>query len=243
MKNVIAGFEPHNEPYHPTWATWAGMCETLFPIVNAIAPDWMMFVDGVGGSDDGSDTYWWGGYLKGVASRPVNLGAEQHKLAYAAHDYGQGVSAQTWLSSNLQVGGNGYPVLPARAVAGYPDNLEAEFEGAWGFIFTQGIAPLWVDEFGGGFGVDYGTGLADPLQTSSAFETQWAQKLVQYLNGGRNDGSSILTSSERGLSFAYFALNPESGNPLGGLLLNSDYATVQTVKMNLLVPLLNNTGA
>ena len=243
MRNVIAGFDPHNEPYKLTWSTWAGMVETLFPIVNAIAPDWMMFVEGVGQSADGSDTYWWGGYLKDVATRPVNFGSAQNKLAYSPHDYGQSVSTQTWLSSVATVGTppTGYPTLPARTVTNYPQNLQAIFEQYWGFIFTNNIAPIWLGEFGGGFGYDSTTGAADPLQTSASYEIQWLQKLSQYLNGTRNDGSSILTTGQYGMSFGYFAINPESGNPLGGLLLNSDYTTVQTQKMILLLPLLEES--
>lgn len=250
LKNVIVGFDPHNEPYNLKWSTWAPMCEALFPHVNAIAPDWMMFVEGVGASEDGTDTYWFGGYLREVATRPINLGAKQNKLAYNVHDYGQSVSAQTWLSSVATAGGTTtdsggavtgiYPALPDRTVANYPQNIEAIYDTYWGFIFTQGIAPIMVTEFGGGFGYDYATGAADPLQTSAAFEVQWLGALAQYTAGMRNDGASMLPVGGVGMSFAYFSLNPESGNPLGGLLLNSDYQSVQLGKIALLQTMLNN---
>ncbi|WP_421991651.1 cellulase family glycosylhydrolase [Roseococcus sp.] len=240
MKNVIAGFEPHNEPHNVSWATWAGMCERLFPIVNAIAPDWMMFVDGVGASADGTDTYWWGGYLKDAATRPIDLGSKQNKLAYVAHDYAHSVSDQVWLSSLANTVGAPYPPLPNLTVAGYPSNLEALWDANWGFIYRENIAPLWVNEFGGGFGLDADTGLPDANQNNASLEKQWGRALVRYLNGQRNDNTSMVPSGGAALSFAYFALNPESGNPLGGLVINADYATVQRDKMDIILPLLGD---
>lgn len=240
MKNVIAGFEPHNEPHNVTWDAWAGMCERLFPVVHAIAPDWMMFVDGVGENEAGTDTYWWGGYLKEVSTRPVDLGADQNKLSYVAHDYGHSVSGQTWLSSIANSVGAPYPALPDRTVSGYPNNLEAVFDEFWGYLYGSNTAPIFLNEFGGGFGLHADTGLVDLNQNNAALEKQWAQALVRYLNGQRNNNTSIVPSGGHGISFAYFALNPESGNPLGGLLLNTDYATVQREKMNIILPLLGN---
>ncbi len=244
LKNVIVGFEPHNEPYHPTWDTWAGMCERLLPVVNAIAPTWMMFVNGVGSSDDGTDKGWEGGYLKGVATRPINVGALQSLVAYSAHDYGVTVFAQDWLASVAQASPpTGYPVLGDNMPAGWPDNLEAHFQSMWGFIYEQNIAPVCVDEFGFGGGYDYSTGGTDPnqLPANAAYELQWITALGRYILGMKNDGTSIiLQPGDQPLSFAFFSLNPENGNPLGGLLLNSDFTSVQTGKMDVLLPLVQN---
>ena len=243
LANTIVGFDPHNEPHNVNWDTWAGMCESLFTVINPIAPNWMMFIEGVAVDNvtNINDSYCWGGYLKGVSTRPVNLGTEQNKLCYSVHSYGQSVFPQTWLSSHYSTNTGafaGYPSMPEYVCPNYPLNLEAVMDAYWGFIFKNNIAPVWVGEFGFGIGCDFSTGLVDPLQVNAAYEVQWAQSLVQYLNGGRNDGTSMLTGSQLGISFAYFALNPESGNPLGGLLLNSDYTSVQVAKMSLLNPLI-----
>ena len=244
LRASILGFDPHNEPFNLKWSEWASLCESLFAQVTAIAPDWMIFVEGVAASDDGTDKYWFGGYLKGVRTRPVNLGAKQNKLAYSAHEYAHSVFDQTWLSCVAATGGGGYPAFAAaRTVPNYPASLEAIWDQYWGFIFREKIAPLWVGEFGFGGGFDFATGAADPLQVNAAFELQWAQALVRYLNGLRNDGTTLLQGDDQGISFAYFALNPESGNPLGGLVLNSDYKTAQAGKMAVLAPLLIDNAA
>lgn len=328
LRNCIVGFDPHNEPYRPSWATWAGMCEGLFPAVNAIAPDWMMFVEGVGASADGTDTYWQGGYLRSAFSgsvdgpaRPVNLGSKQNKLAYSAHEYGHSVFAQRWLqarasapvssmpakgSATCQITGttltvwgalngittenpiavgdyvigagveqaplttqitgfltgtgttgtytintsqsvitetmsfvtNPYPVIAANTVANYPTNLYAVWDTYWGCAFKDPVAPapVWIGEMGGGFGCDYSSGLPDPFQTNADYEVQWGNTLVKYADGLNADGSSYLTGNQQGPSLGFFALNPESGNPLGGLLLNVDYLTVNNIKMGILLP-------
>ena len=243
LRAAIVGFDPHNEPHFAQWSVWADMVEALVPSVHAIAPDWMVFIEGVADGTGlaglgATDTYWHGGYLKGVATRPINLGAKQNKVCYSPHEYAHSVYNQAWLSSAASNVGSPYPIMTTKTVANYPNNLEAIQEAAYGYIFSQGIAPLWLGEFGGGFGYDYLDGSIDPNQTPNAgFEIQWIGKLVQYMNGTRNSGSSILTGGQLGISFAYFALNPESGNPLGGLLMNKDYSSVQTDKVNLLLPL------
>ena len=245
---TIVGFDPHNEPKNLAWATWAGMVETLFPFVNAIAPNWMMFVEGVAGSANGSDLYWEGGYLKSAgpgsvdgAARPINLGSKQNKLAYSCHEYGQSVYGQTWMNTLLSSPGGGYPSTVANTVIGYPNNLYAIWDEYFGFIYKDNIAPLWMGEFGGGFGRDYSTGAVDSNQANAAFELQWGNALVNYLQGYNVDGSSYLSGSQLPPSFAYFALNPESGNPLGGLLWNVDYITPDPIKMGVILPLLSQS--
>lgn len=240
LANVIWGFEPHNEPHNVTWDVWAGMCERLYPKVRAVAPDWMMAVGGV--ANDGvnlgvGSQFWWGGYLKDVRTRPVAVSPGQNKVCYTPHEYGHSVSEQPWMSSTLQSSGGQYPVLTTKVVPNYPDNIEAMRDDYWGYIYRENIAPLFIGEFGGGFGLHAITGAVDPLQTSSTYEIQWMQSLVRYLNGLRVDNTSMVPAGGQGMSFAYFAVNPESGNPLGGLYIGTDYATVQGLKMNLLLPL------
>lgn len=245
LRNTIFGFEPHNEPRNMAWGVWAGMCEALFPVVNAIQPDWMMVVDGVGKSADRSDSYWDGGYLRSIgpdsvdgAPRPVNLGAKQNKLAYSAHEYGQSVFGQTWLSTIASAPGGSYPTLVDNTVPGYPSNLEAIDRLYWGSVYERNEAPIFLGEFGFGAGLDASTGLPDPNQPNGPLEIQWVQAAIRYFNGNLNaGGTNLVNPGDFPPSFAFFSLNPESGNPLGGLLINTDYLTVQTAKMDLLLPL------
>lgn len=206
IPNVI-GADLHNEPHTLTWGDWAMLVEECANTLHQVAPDWLVFVEGVGAHNGKS--YWWGGQLAGVATRPVRL-AKLNKLVYSAHDYGQSVGAQPWLAT------------AAQPVAGYPGNLPGVFRAAWGFILEQNIAPVWVGEFGGHFGIDSG----GALKPNAELEKQWAIQLMAYLNS--NEGH-----------FGYWCLNPNSGDT-GGLLRN-DWKTAQTHKLQLLLPILANT--
>jgi len=217
--NVI-GADLHNEPHSLDWPTWAGYAEQCADSIHLIAPDWLMIVEGV--ETFAGDSYWWGGQLAGVASRPVVL-TRPHKVVYSPHDYGQSVGVQSWLAYDGQ-----------SAPANWPDNLFSVFKAHWGFIFEQNIAPIWVGEFGGKFGVD-GDGVVN--QANGAKETQWGAQLVKYLNGDfTGTGVSGLPSGKVGMSFAYFAVNPNSVDTGG--LFRDDWTTTQAAKLAIINPLL-----
>lgn len=201
--NVI-GADVHNEPHDLDWNTWAGYAEQCGNAILAAAPNWLIVVEGVGSYNN--ENYWWGGMLKGVATRPVSLNVA-NKVVYSPHEYGQSVGTQTWLSTD------------SNAVAGYPGNLPAVFRNAWGFIAEQGIAPLWIGEFGGHFGTR-ADGTSAPNKVP---EEQWLGQLETYIN-------------TYGINFAYWCYNPNSVDT-GGLLKN-DWVTVDTHKTTLLQPIL-----
>jgi endoglucanase len=92
----------------------------------------------------------------------------------------------------------------------YPNNLPGIWEAHWGFIARQHIAPLMLGEFG--------TLLADTA------DQQWLSTLVNYL------GTGVM-----GISWTYWALNPDSGDT-GGILQN-DWVTVNQQKQDYLTPL------
>lgn len=219
---TVVGADLHNEPHDLTWAVWAGYCEQAGNAIHAVAPDWVMFVEGVGIYND--DSYWWGGQLQGVASRPVVLN-KANRLAYSPHEYGQSVGHQQWLAYDNET-----------PPANWPNNLWAIWRKEWGFIFENGVAPIWVGEFGGFFGVDGSGNLTKPHGT---YEQQWVQNLVKYLNGDFDgNGVSNLPAGKLGMSFAYWSYNPVSGDTGG--LVQDDWITPQTVKLNLINPLLAN---
>jgi endoglucanase len=92
----------------------------------------------------------------------------------------------------------------------YPNNLSGIWEAHWGFIVKQHLAPLMLGEFG--------TTLND-MQ-----DQQWLSTLVNYLGTGVT-----------GISWTYWALNPDSGDTGG--ILQSDWVTVNQQKQDYLNPL------
>lgn len=91
----------------------------------------------------------------------------------------------------------------------YPANLPGVWERNWGYIATKKIAPVFVGEFG------------TKLQTTS--DKRWLAKLAGYMKS-------------KGLSWAYWSFNPNSGDTGG--LLKDDWYTRDKAKLNALKPLL-----
>jgi endoglucanase len=95
----------------------------------------------------------------------------------------------------------------------YPANLPAIWDRHWGYLAQQDIAPVLLGEFG------------TELQTGS--DRAWLATLVDYLD-------------QRGLSFAYWSFNPNSGDTGG--LVGDDWTTPEAAKLAALAPLLSPTG-
>lgn len=288
----VCGADLHNEPYQLTWSDWVTACNGVITALQAVNPDWLIIVEGVGTYDNRST--WWAGQLQGVAvgqyyvsvlgivdggtgwstgdtfsfnggtgtvatesngvvktvsiltASPVATDpssssaptsaitgsgtgltiiiqasaapqavqptlAVANKLVYSPHEYGQSVGAQNWLETTTQT------------VANYPNNLPAVWDSFWGYIVKQNIAPVWIGEFGGQFGVN-GSGVADPTQVNASYEKQWVSTLVDYVKAN-------------GISFSYWDLNPDSTDTGG--LLEDDWVTPQSVKIGLIQPLLS----
>lgn len=219
---AVVGADVHNEPHNLEWGAWATMVEDCGNAIHAIAPDWIIFCEGVGHIDD--DHYWWGGQLAGVAERPVVLN-QPGRLAYSPHEYAQSVGYQIWLRYDSD------PTQPP----GYPDNLYDVWREHWGFIFEDNIAPIWIGEFGGHFGLDGNGNMTKPHAT---YEAQWVTNLCKYLNGDYNgDGTSELPAGKEGMSFAYWSFNPNSGDTGG--LVQDDWVTPQQPKLDLINSLLS----
>ncbi|QGZ16310.1 hypothetical protein Hena1_01600 [Erwinia phage Hena1] len=219
--NVI-GADVHNEPHDLDWATWAGYAEQAGNAIHAVTTDWIIFVEGVGQYENVS--YWWGGQLQGVATRPVTL-TQPNRVAYSPHEYGQSVGSQSWLAYDNQTP----PV-------NWPNNLYGVWQPMWGYIFTQNIAPLWVGEFGGHFGVDGNGNVTKPHAT---YEKQWLNNLIKYWNGDFDgNGTKDLAAGKKGISYSYWSYNPNSGDTGG--LVEDDWVTPQTVKLDLLAPALSD---
>ncbi|WP_159499670.1 cellulase family glycosylhydrolase [Microbacterium sp. 18062] len=194
---TVIGVDLHNEPHgEACWGCgdpardWRAAATRAGDAVLAVNPRLLIIVEGVERQPDGSST-WWGGGLAGVAASPVEL-AVPDRVVYSPHDYPASVYAQPWFAD------------PA-----YPANLEERWERDWGYIATEGIAPVLLGEFGTTY--------------LSESDRQWLASLVSYLE-------------RTGISFAYWSFNPNSGDT-GGLVAD-DWRTPEQDKLDALRPIL-----
>lgn len=204
---TVIGFDLRNEPHLTGTSATSGSCWTGDSVTNgcpttlttqnwpvaaqaagnavlAINPHLLIFVEG-------NDCYngtcgWQGGNLIGVASNPVNLSVG-NQLVYSVHDYGPNLFQQPWFNASTT-----------------PGSLDAVWNEYWGYISAQGIAPVWVGEFGTD---NTATDIENPAAGSQG---QWFQSLVGYLQ------------ANPALNWTYWALNGEDSY---GLLDNNYDAT------------------
>ncbi len=114
----------------------------------------------------------------GVRDRPIELDVA-NKLVYSAHDYPNSVYAQPWFQG-----------------ADFPANLPAKFDQMWGYIYKEGIAPVYIGEFG--------TKLTDPKDVA------WFEAITSYLSGDLdNNGTNDLASGDRGRQLDLLVVEPE----------------------------------
>jgi endoglucanase len=138
-------------------------------------------------------------------------------------------STHNWWGGNLSAAGQ-FPVVlavPNRVVysphdypasvyqqpwfsdPAYPNNLAGVWEQNWGYLSATDTAPIWVGEFG--------------TRYSTNVDQLWLQSLASYVG-------------DRGMSFAYWCLNPNSGDTGG--ILQDDWMTVNQDKQAVLDPIL-----
>ena len=204
---MVIGADLHNEPHAPAcWGCgnqeldWRLAAERAGNAILATNPNWLIFVEGVdcygnGGVTQGSDAscYWWGGNLEGVKQYQVKLNVA-NQLVYSVHDYPNSVRTEPWF-----------------AAPNYPGNLDTVWDTYWGYVQKEGIAPVWVGEFG------------TKLQTQQ--DKQWFSNLVNYLGTGAN-----------GFSWTFWCWNPDSVDTGG--ILQDDWLTVNADKQNQLKDIL-----
>lgn len=135
---TVIGADLHNEPHDPAcWGCgntrydWRLAAEKAGNAILEKNPNWLIIVEGVGGSG-----FWWGGNLSGAKNNPVRLNI-QNKLVYQAHEYG----------SNL----TNPPKEPAYFNSqNFPNDLPDRWDREWGYLAKENIAPLLIGEFGTG---------------------------------------------------------------------------------------------
>lgn len=204
---AVIGADLHNEPYNGTWGgggprDWAAAAERAGNAIGEVNPNMLIFVEGVASYQ--GQNYWWGGNLMGVRDRPIDL-AIDNKLVYSAHDYPNSVYAQPWFQGS-----------------NFAADLPAKFDQMWGYIFKEGIAPVYIGEFG--------TKLVDPK------DAPWLEAITSYLSGDLdNNGTHDLPAGQKGVSWTFWSWNPNSSDT-GGILAN-DWRTVNQDKMGYLTPI------
>lgn len=171
-------------PASLTSQNWPVAAAAAGNAILAINPRLLIFVEG-------NDCYngtcgWQGGNLMGVASHPVVLNVA-NEVVYSAHDYGPSLYQQPWFNSSTT-----------------QSSLNATWNKFWGYISTDGTAPVWVGEFG----TDNNT--SDIENTAAGSQGQWFESLISYLQANPPIG------------WTYWALNGEDSY---GLLDNNYDAT------------------
>ncbi len=198
---TVIGADLHNEPHNGTWGgggatDWAAAAERAGNAVLSVNPNWLIFVEGV--ETYQGQNYWWGGNLMGVKDRPIVLNVP-NRVVYSPHDYPNSVYNQPWFQQ-------------ANFGAALPD----KFEAAWGYIYEQNIAPIYLGEFG--------TRMTDPK------DIIWYEAITSYLSGDfDNNGTIDIPAGTQDMSWTFWSWNPNSTDT-GGILAD-DWNTVNTNKM------------
>lgn len=189
------GFGDSNPTGQPR--DWAAAAERAGNAILSVNPNLLIFVEGVRTDPAGPivegtrQSYWPGGNLMGVgnpgdgrlAPRPLTLSVP-NRLVYSAHDYGPDIS-------------KGLPWCQLGSTALTPDACRSVWDQTWGYIARDGIAPLWIGEFGTPDGHKPGD-MTSPQDCTDVNDVNpqgnWFSYLVQYIE-------------DLGLSWCYWAIN------------------------------------
>jgi len=132
---AVIAFDLHNEPHGAaTWGDgsmttdWRAAATRAGNAILAVNPDLLIVVEGV--EKVGSDSYWWGGNLRGAGAAPVELSVAG-RVVYSPHDYPASIYPQSWFSA-----------------PDYPANLPGVWDAAWGYLPGSGAGAVLVGEFG-----------------------------------------------------------------------------------------------
>lgn len=170
---TVIGMDLRNEPHASAcWGgdpsgcssanDWQGAATRAGNAILAINPNLLIFVEG---NDHYNNAFtWWGGMLRGVASRPVTLSVA-NRVVYSAHDYGPAEANQSWFNGSTTAA-----------------SLAAVWDQNWGYIHNQNLAPIFIGEMG------TLNSNADIQSSTPGSQGQWFSSLVQYLNGKSSMG-------------------------------------------------------
>jgi endoglucanase len=222
VDNII-GIDIFNEPHDYTWQEWKTLTEAAYTAINAVNPNTLLFVQGIGtvaGGQDGSPSTTtqvphgdqasnpnWGENLFEAGSNPINIPKE--RLVFSPHTYGASVFVQKMFMDPAQpqcAGLEGDAAGDAGCnIVINPALLEAGWEEHFGYLRDQGYAVV-VGEFGGN--LDWPLGQASIRDRerwshiAPGVDGQWQNAFVDYM-------------AENNIEGCYWSINPESGDTAG----------------------------
>jgi len=193
-----AGGCPASDTQH-NWPAAAGRAAAA---VLALNSKLLIFVEGVDCYDNDCD--FWGGNLEGAKSNPVPMSVAQ-RLVFSAHDYGPNEYRQSWFNSGTTA-----------------QSLDAVWTKYWAYLSIDGVAPVWVGEFG------TGNDAASAESGAAGSQGQWFSSLAAFLGDQPN------------ISWTYWALNGEDS--YGLLDSNYDPTPPSSLKQQLLSSIQAGSG-
>jgi endoglucanase len=224
---TVIGVDLRNEPHNAAsggacWdcgtATndWHLAAERAGNAVLAINPKLLVFVEGT--DEYNNNYYFWGGNLQGVQTSPVVLNTA-NQLVYSAHDYGPAEYQQSWFNGNTSY-----------------DSLVSTWTSYWAYISLNGIAPVWVGEFG------TLNDNADVQSSTAGSEGQWFSSLVQFLTANPNLSCTYWASGGTPVTTPSFTLS-QSPSTVVAATSNTDLGSSGDVTEVTYTALVNNRTA
>jgi aryl-phospho-beta-D-glucosidase BglC (GH1 family) len=222
VDNII-GIDIYNEPHDYTWAEWKALTEAAYQAINAVNPNILLFVQGIGinaGTQDGTPTTIspqphgdtatnpnWGENLFEAGTSPPNV--PRDRLVWSPHTYGPSVFVQKMFMDPAQTqcaGLEGDAAGDANCnIVINPTLLRQGWEEHFGYLKALGYGVV-VGEFGGN--LDWPLGQASIRDRdrwnhiTPGVDAQWQNAFVDYL-------------VDAGIEGCYWSINPESGDTAG----------------------------
>ncbi len=187
----------------------------------AVHPDLLICVQGLH-SYNGQGG-WWGAVHLGLKDFPLTVNVA-NRLVYEVHDYGPVIWDQPF----------------HQAAAGFPGNLPTFWNHQWGFVHNDGIAPIWVGEWGSFLDLTQDQDKRDGnrikdilvvLENEEDGDQHYAERGRREVAGWFPAMRDYIAAKQ--LSWTWWCWTPESRDTGG--ILTLDY-TVNTAKVALLAP-------
>jgi endoglucanase len=209
--------EPHAEGTDPNgtgacWGCgdpardWRLAAQRIGNSILTVNSNWLIFVEGVSCPSGGTPNAW-----DNIPDDPMECDWWGGNLAKAREFPVQLSTANRLVYAPHDYGISVFDRQPWFEDPNFPNNLPAVWDHFWGYLHKENIAPIMVGEFG--------STLANPL------DRQWLTSLMSYLGTGAG-----------GMSFTYWAWNPNSGDTGG--IVRDDWQTVDQNKQSILQPYL-----
>ena len=222
VDNII-GIDIYNEPHDYTWQEWKTLAEAAYQAINAVNPNTLVFMEGIGtvsGTQDGTPNTTtptphgdaatnpnWGENLFEAGANPPNI--PKDRLVFSPHTYGPSVFVQKMFMDPAQsqcTGLEGDAAGDADCnIVINPTLLRQGWEEHFGYLRDQGYAVV-VGEFGGN--LDWPRGQASIRDRdrwghiTAPVDAQWQDAFVSYM-------------AENQIQGCYWSINPESGDTAG----------------------------